>query len=74
MYILDQDRRGIVCKFSNIYVCSGRINEIIAFEDFTGDAYLSIGEYATKQRCEEVILEIYKALNRGDKAFKMPKE
>ena len=74
MYILDQNRRGIICKFSNIYVCSGKLNEIIAFEDFTGDVYLSIGEYATKQRCEEVILEIYRALNRGDKAFLMPKE
>ena len=74
MYILDQNRRGIICKFSNIYVCSGKLNEIIAFEDFTGDVYLSIGEYATKQRCDEVILEIYRALNRGDKAFLMPKE
>ena len=74
MHILDQNRRGIICKFSNIYVCSGRLNEIIAFEDFTGNTYISIGEYATKQRCEEVILEIYKALNRGDKVFSMPLE
>lgn len=74
MYILVQNKTGIVTKFSDICTESGRINSVVAYDNYTELNPILLGEYPTKERCQEVVLDILKAIRRRENTYEMPLE
>lgn len=74
MYILTQGDMSIVTNFSSILVETGRINQVTAYGDYEELMPIVLGEYSTKERCQEIVIDIYKAIRRNENTYKMPEK
>lgn len=74
MYILAQGGRGIVSDFKSMWIETGRINEIVVYDDYEELNPIVLGDYSTPERCEEIIDSIFRALKRNDYIYRMPEK
>ena len=69
MFILNQRRNSIISNVSLITFGKVETDSVRIYSDYT-----FIGEYKTKERAKEILLEIMKKAEVGNRVYYMPEE
>ena len=74
MILLTQNNSLIIFDKAEIYKTFGDEKNAKIEMITENDNYINLGEYDTKERAEEIILDIYSKLVDKKENYKMPKE